>query len=1671
MEPKNTEKKKKKKKHSGLKLFGKILLGIFIFLLLVILFIRSPWGQGIIVDRIVSYISNKTDTRVEIDRLFITFSGDLSLEGLYMEDQKGDTLVYSRSLEADIPLWPIIQGEGISIDNLEWSGLRAKVSRQDTIQGFNYQFLLDAFAPADTTVTAATPKDTTAASMNFTLGDVELSDFKVDFDDEVAGIDSKLNLGKLKVEVQEFKLDSMNFEIGEALLENTRFTYEQTKPFPESEEQKDPPMPSFSVGNLQINDVSGDYQSVPDGILADVSIDDLILELPVADLASQKVILERFMLRNSVVLVQTTTSSEGKKETPEEPVQTTPFEWPQWNVTAEEITLSGNHFQYLNNGATPQEGVFDPNAIDLRDVNLQANHLALQESHAEAYVQKFNFREASGLDLNKLNFDLNVSDENLRLSNLDLHLNENRVTGKMRIDYHSLASFIERPEEAYAAVDLPQFKIDFNDLFLLQPDLKKNEYLAALGKKDLSGNLSAEGRLAELNIKDTRVQWGANTSIAAGGTLYNTTDPENLRFDFPRIRAVSTRQDLLNFVNEADLGIQLPKELRITGEVSGSPEDISADAVLTSSSGEVKVVGRFVTAPGIAFETDLEVTKLDLGQLLQNPQLGPVSLEMEASGAGANMNSLDANVQANISSFLYNDYEFANLNLEGELEEGEGYANVNYKDSNLNLKLDSHIVLDSVAPEISAQLDLIGADLQALGLAKRPINAALKLNGTFKGNANAYDVTANITDGIAVYDNDSYLLGDLDILAHVREDTTSLNVNNRMLDLQLRSNASPVDFSNALMRHYQSYLSENEFSDTIQKPVNLELNAQVSPTPILDEVLLPQLEELDTINIKVDFKEEQRALAATVNLPHIKYFGSEVDSLRLNLNSDKQDLVFNFGLKSLDAGPLAIKETLLKGNLANRELELDFTSYYNEEELMHLRSLVTKTDDILRIHVDPEGLVLNSAEWNIRPENEILIGEDFWTFNDFELQRNDQLFRVSNNLPNVQKEHIGLEFQNFKLAALLSYLNPEAVLASGRMQGNFVIEEPFGSTGMVADLQIDDFGVMDVPLGVLSLDATAVGSSRYTINMALKEGDADLDLTGTYVANEESAEIDLELLLNEIKMKVVEGFAPEVLNSTSGSFSGEINIDGTVAEPVYNGNLHFNEAAFTVATLNAPFVLPDENLRVDNEGLYMENFTIRDMNNNSLVLDGSILTEELLNPEFDLSFTAENFTALNSTEEDNDLFYGVVVFDATGSLTGDLELPQIELDLDIKEETNMTYVIPKATLGIEEREGVVVFVNRENPDRILTQTQKTEEGFNFSGLKLNSYISLEENATFTVVLNQDTGDHIQASGEGDLLFDIYPNGRTTMSGRLEINDGYYEMSLYDLVTRRFDLMDGSSIVWAGDPMDADLNITAVYRVETSASSLMAPQITGADMDVQQRYRQELPFLVYLNIDGELTQPKLSFGLDMPEDEQGAIGGQVYGRIQQVNQQENELNKQVFSLLVLNRFFPDSGSDGSAGGTLAFARDNLNDALSDQLNIFSDRLLGETGIDLNFGLDTYTDYQGDSPQERTQLDISAQKSLLNDRLIVSVGSEVDLQGSSQVEESSPVIGNVSIEYLLTENGRFRLKAFRRKSYENVIDGQLIISGLALIFTQDFNKFNELWDQIVKDEKKNKEQKKE
>ncbi|MEH6657168.1 translocation/assembly module TamB [Leeuwenhoekiella marinoflava] len=1635
-----------------LRILGKTLAVILLLFLLLVLFIRSPWGQGIIVDKAINYITDKTNTEIQIKKLFVTFDGNISLDGLYLEDTKGDTLVYSKHLEAEIPLWSIIKGGAIGVDDVTWEGAKANVIRKDSVAGFNYQFLINAFATTDTTTVNQTAADTTALQLN--LGDFTFKDFDLNYLDEVGGMQARLNLKELELNMRKTDLENMNFDVGDVYLNDAKLVYKQTKPLPVSEDSSEVPMPKFSVQNLRINQVTVDYTSVPDGIAAVAELGDFETDIPQVDLQTNYAEIGEVLLNNSVVQVAMTTV---EKPAAAETSTASTSVWPEFTILIDRINLADNTINYILDGAQVTPGIFNANAIALTDLNLDIENIQLKDKAFKADFISAGFIEASGLNLEELAFNLNVTDQNLDFNNLSLALNQNKLQGDAKLTYNSLDGLIENPGSAQLNLQIPQIVADLNTVFRFQPDLRSNEYIATLSKRLLTGSLRMSGSLDALNIKPTRFSWGSQTNLSLQGSIYNATTPEQLAFNIPVYKVNSTKPDLNRFLNEQELGVQLPENVQLAGSFKGNTTKIITKSKLTTTDGVVSLDGTAGFGETINFEGDVIATQIQLGTLMQNEMLGVLDMKLTATGSGSTLNDLNATLKATVDSLGFNDYTFKDLNLNGTFKNGEGNLVSAYKDDNLNMKLNASVLLDSVASAATVDLDLIGADLQALGLTEQNIKTALTLKGYFKGVPEDYEIKSEINRGVAVYDDKAYQLGDLDIAVFVKPDTTSLDISNRILSLDLESNASPQQFLTAVQRHFKRYLDKDSKIDTLVNPVLMKIRGSVHQAPILGEVFIPNLRELDTVDIAIDFDEYKRTLTADIELPYINYNGYTIDSLAFKMRSDKENMDFGLGLKELIAGPVDMKNTRLGGRVTNSMMYLDFLSMHDEEKLMHVLSKIMLEEDNIKVSIDPEDFILNTKKWDVNPNNSITFTESNTIFEDFVLSYQDQQIEAGNNLSGISKEHLGVSFINFKLANIMSLLNPNESLARGKLSGQFAVEDPYTSPGMVLDLKIIDFEVIETNMGVLTATGNSIVNKGYDFDLKIKEGVADMELTGTYTANETAASIDMSLDMNRFDVNALENFSMGELSEASGTISGTMSLSGTTLEPKYEGNFKFNQAQFEVTKLNAPFLLANEEIQLDNKAVYFSDFKIQDASSNAIVVNGEVGTESFVNPTFDLTMKAKNFKALNSTKDDFDLVYGTVVFDAETKITGDLILPKVNLDLTVNSATDVTYVLPPSEVQIESKDGVVIFVNKENPDAILTNGE--EESYTVSGFAIDAAFKIAKGAKFNLIIDEQTGDNFQVSGTGDFEFDMYPNGRMTLSGRYDVTEGHYEMNLYNLVNRRFELAPDSRITWSGDPFDADLDIKAYYSVETSASGLMASQTSGADMSTQMQYRQEVPFQVYININGELMQPVINFNLDIPEASRGAVGGQVYTRVQQLNQQENELNKQVFSLLVLNRFFPSSSSNGSGGGTASIARDNLNDAISDQLNVFSDKLLGNTGFDLNFGLDSYTDYQGSAPQDRTTLDVAAQKKLFDDRVVVSVGSAVDLQGSGNSDNgTAPVVGNVSIEYLLTEDGRYRLRGYRRSQFENIIDGQIIVNGISLLFTREFNKFTELWQSM-------------
>jgi hypothetical protein len=279
------------------------------------------------------------------------------------------------------------------------------------------------------------------------------------------------------------------------------------------------------------------------------------------------------------------------------------------------------------------------------------------------------------------------------------------------------------------------------------------------------------------------------------------------------------------------------------------------------------------------------------------------------------------------------------------------------------------------------------------------------------------------------------------------------------------------------------------------------------------------------------------------------------------------------------------------------------------------------------------------------------------------------------------------------------------------------------------------------------------------------------------------------------------------------------------------------------------------------------------------------------------------------------------------------------------------------------------------------------------------------------------------------------------------------------VKRKFDIIPGSTIIWNGDPLDAEISINAKYTVRAAPYDPVAVQMsTLTDME-KAGYRQQYPFWVMMKLRGEILHPVISFEIELPPENKGILNGAVNQKLMMLNDDESALNKQVFALLVLGRFIQENPLLSESGGTSTFVRSTVGNFLSAQLNRLSTKVLPEA--ELNFDVQSYNDYQTGEARGRTEVEIGIKQQLFHERLSVQLGGSVDVEGEKAGKNSaSDITGDVEIEYKLTKDGRYRLKGFRHNQYEGAIEGQLIESGVGIVYMRDFNKWKDVFRALKK-----------
>lgn len=1631
-----------------------IIIGLF---LLIVLLLQVPAIQNVVKKKAVSFIEGKIHTPVSIDRLEIGLPKKIVLSGFYFEDQEQDTLIYGKRLAIDISLFKLISSD-VEINSIELEGTQAYVKRnKDSV--FNFDYIIEAFA---------TPTTDTTATSTITLGDIALDQIKFKFEDAITKTNIDLQLQHFDTYVETFDLDKMNFSVPDITIDGLTLRVYQdalatnsiATPSEENSSVTDSTAPfNINLEDIRLSNIDIKFNSQQSKMNAKIALKELSLDFDDFNFADQNVVINDFEvdgLNGNVLLLKDEKLVNNAQDST---ATSAPI---LWKVAVAETNLSNINFKFKDENAKPVEEGIDYMDLELTNINLEADDLEYTADRISGAISAFTMKDKSGLYIKSLHTDFLYASTSSYLKDLYIETPESIIRKKVVLGYPSLEAMQDDPGTIEIDAEFEESKIAFQDILILAPELKNTNPFQSNPNAVLYVNGKISGKLNDLKVEQFSASGIGSTSVSATGTIKGLPDVENARFNLNISEFTSTAQDIKEFVPEGTIpsNITLPKRMNLKGSFAGSMQNFKADLKLKSSSGDASFDGNLDmrTEGNEIYDGNLKLSNFDVGRLIQNDSIGVVSMNAKVRGRGLDPKTATASASGTITKAQYNSYNYKDLKFEGDIAKGDYNLKAGMNDPNLDFDLNASGSFSGEHPSLNLETNLNNVGLDSLNLYGTPLRFTGKIKAALTSADPDYlNGKVYITDLVIDNVKKKFPLDTISLTAVSKLDSTSLVLESQLVEASIKGQFQLTKIGGALTRSLSHYYEISTVADTATiKNQNFGYKLKVQSDPLLTQIM-PALNLEEPLNISGRFNSVNDTIVMVANFPRMDYLDYKITNGALDIHPEGNALTYDLTIGDVDSPQIKLPYTSLTGKVENNMVDynLRIDNSKGQPHYQVAGTMETSSGNML-FSLDPKNLLLDYENWSIPQDNQIMIASNGVLATNFNLSHNNSAIKINSQTQDPASP-LNIDFESFKIETISAMISKDTLLMGGQINGELSLADMFTKPKITSDLNIANFNFKKDTVGDIRLRISSQTPTLLNTNINITGQGNQVDLTGTYETTEGSLNMNLDI--KTLNVKSIQGFSFGAISESTGNISGNFDISGTVAEPNIIGRMKFNEVGFLVNQLNANFHTMNDWIAFDEKGMNMSTFTLFDEDDNKLVIDGSIATTDYTSYNFDLDVTADNFHAVNSTVKDNDFYYGDLYLDSNLKIGGSLESPVVSGTIDIQEDTDFTIVMPQPDPSIADREGVVEFVDEQS----LREAQAKQMEAQFSnaeleGMDVSVNITVTDKSKFTLVIDEANGDFLNLEGNAQLSAGIDPSGKTSLTGRYELSDGAYEMS-FNFIKRRFELEKGSYILWTGDPTNADINITAIYKSETAPIDLLDNQLSGLTPSARNIYKQKLPFQTKLNMKGELLEPIISFDIVLPEGNYNVASevlSNTRAKLAQIRDQPSELNKQVFALLLLNRFIGENPFASEAGATSAgaLARQSVSKILSQQLNDLAADLIN--GVQLNFDLESSEDYTTGQRENRTDLNVGVSKSLLNDRLKVTIGSSFGLEGPQGAnQQSTNIAGDVAIDYMLSKDGRYLLRAYRKNQYEVAVQGQVVETGLSFIITMDYDRFRELF----------------
>jgi TamB, inner membrane protein subunit of TAM complex len=1360
------------------------------------------------------------------------------------------------------------------------------------------------------------------------------------------------------------------------------------------------------------------------------------------------------------------------------------FDGPNWQLGRVEIKGGSMAVRYEGRPLVP--GLFDAAQPAITELDLLLNNTLIKEDTLRSALT-LKAKERSGFAIKELRTTLALMPGFVSLDSFFLQTNNSIVDRRSTFSIRTDRSTLMPLQSARINAQIADSRISSKDVAYFFP-------WASSINKDVQLQARITGDQKNLAIEEILLKAGSESFFQGDLFLRDLNEPAKRKFDLLAKRLQTSYEDLSLFIpassKENMAALSRLRYIRFQGAVSGQSDQLSARGNWQTGLGAIgtQLLVRLGTRRSTEYEGALTLSSFDLGALSGASQLGTIDFKGTVKGKGLSLQDAASSFEGTLASLQSKTYTYHDIQLKGSLQDRRFRLATRIQDPHLvtgPLEATFYAGKDGNHIELSGSVEK--ASLKELGLAERDIQLSGKIeSNVLYGENDLLEGTLAFRNTMIAVQEEILPLDSLVVEVHQTQEQKNIEIRsnefNARLQGQFRFDELRSIGQGFLARYYPSQFVK------LSPPApntRLDFSLQTSLAEPFLNAIAPGWSGLNYSNIEGTWIPANNILSLKATIPELRYQQYRAERIAVNSAATPDQLALEASVSRFMLNDtVSLPPAQLSFSASNDSSRIQLRSGTgNGVEKLNLNALVTTFKDGFALHWEPSDFTVNGKLWTLGEEGELVLRKNQPVSGSLLLSEGDQQVRLRTLVrASDQKDRISVELSNINLNDFAPYVLPDNRL-EGVISGNLLIEDPVGQ------LQISSG---PITTRLLRLDNDSIGELSAALRYDHPTG--TLLVQGSTINQQERLSFDVQLYQqdslakqNKISLnthrypiKLLERFLGDLFSDITGNLTGDITIGGDLNRPAVTGKGLLSDAGLRVNYTQCYYRIEDKEIELTPSRIELNGLVLRDtITNNPIYITGGIDHESFYHLFYDLDVSTrqpgtrgeqENrpVQLLNTTRSDNDLFYG----DVKGTALLQLRGPQNDMVMTLNataSEKDSSYVTLPPSTGRES--GSADFLVERKFGKEIESEDYRRNGDN---ILFDLELTANPLVQVKVVLDELTGDEIKGKGSGTLKIRSGTTEPLTLRGRLGIEEGSYLFTFQSFFKKPFEIRKGATnyIEWNGDPYDADIKFEAVYKSERVsfaplASTLnLTADVSNARSDVY----------VIAKLTDKLFKPSISFSLDFPPNSIANVNPELTLLIRQLQNNVNELNRQVTYLIVFNSFAPNElgGSLSGAGVNVSTISGILLSVLSDQINKLFSNLLRSDKYRINLNTSLYN--RNLLASSSTALNLSSNvnfsigRSFFDNRFIISTGLGMDAplgQGTqSSVQQSILLLPDVTMEWLINPSGTIRASFFYRTNADFLTastSASVVRSrraGASLSYKREYDKLSDLFGRSKK-----------